>query len=440
MQYASEILENHWMPFTSNRDFKANPRFVSRGEGVYLFTPEGRRIIDGSSGLFCCAAGHSRQEIADAVHQQLLELAYTAPFQLGHESSFHLASKLSKITPDGMNRIFFVNSGSESIDTAIKIALAYHHARKEGQRQRFVSRERAYHGVNIGGTALSGMVKNREIFGLGMIGVAHMRHTWLPENRFAQGQPESGAFLADDLERIVHNFGAKTIAACVVEPIAGSTGCLVPPLGYLQRLREICDEYGILLVFDEVICGFGRTGEPFASQSFDVVPDVMTMAKALTNAAQPMGAVAVSEEVYDTIVDSASGPGVEFFHGYTYSGHPAACAAGLATLDIYENENLFNRAAELSDYFQSAMFSLQKFPQVLDIRGYGLLAGFDLQSDSAPGVAGLNFQKQLFHNGMHAKATGDALIIAPPLISERKHIDEMCEVLKQTLNDTANLA
>ena len=350
MRHASEILANHWMPFTSNRDFKSNPRLVARGEGVYLFTPEGRRVLDGSSGLFCCAAGHSRKEIADAVHQQMLELAYTVPFQLGHEHSFNFASRLSKITPEGLNRIFFVNSGSESVDTAIKIALAYHHSRSEGQRQRFVSRERAYHGVNMGGTALSGMVKNRQFFGLGMAGVSHMRHTFLPENRFVRGQPEVGAHLAEDLERIVQNFGADTIAACIVEPIAGSTGCLVPPKGYLARLREICDEHGILLIFDEVICGFGRTGKPFGSQSFGVVPDMMTMAKALTNAAQPMGAVAVSEKVYDTIVESAAGPGIEFYHGYTYSGHPAACAAGLATLDIYEKENLFDRSAELSDY------------------------------------------------------------------------------------------
>ncbi len=434
MRYASEILANHWMPFTGNRDFKSNPRLVSRGEGVYIFTPEGRRIIDGSSGLFCCAAGHSRKEIADAVHRQLLELSYIAPFQLGHEHSFHFASRLAKVTPQGLDRIFFTNSGSESVETVLKIALAYHYARKEGQRQRFVSRERAYHGVNMGGTALSGMVKNRQAFGLGIGGVSHMRHTWLEENRFVRGQPETGAYLADDLERIAQNFGSDTIAACIVEPIAGSTGCLVPPKGYLDRLREICDEHGILLIFDEVICGFGRTGKPFASQSFDVVPDMITMAKALTNAAQPMGAVAVSQHVHDTVVDSSAGLGVEFFHGYTYSGHPAACAAGIATMDIYEKEKLFDCAAELSDYFLDAVFSLQEFTQVTDVRGFGLMAGVDLQADGPPGVAGLNMQKNLFHAGMHVKATGDALIIAPPLISERKHIDEMLSILQKVLS------
>ncbi len=434
MRYASEILSNHWMPFTGNRDFKSDPRLVARGEGVYLFSPEGRRILDGSSGLFCCAAGHSRKEIADAVHRQLLELAYTAPFQLGHEHSFNFASRLAKITPEGLDRVFFVNSGSEAVETVIKIALAYHHARKEGGRQRFVSRERAYHGVNMGGTALSGMVKNRNVFGLGMAGVSHMRHTWLPENRFVRGQPETGAYLADDLQRAVQNFGADTIAACIVEPIAGSTGCLVPPKGYLARLREICDEHGILLIFDEVICGFGRTGKPFASQSFEVVPDMITMAKALTNAAQPMGAVAVSDDVYDTIVDQSEGNGVEFFHGYTYSGHPAACAAGLATLDIYEKENLFDRAAALSDYFLDAMYSLQDCSQVTDIRGYGLLAGIDLKPNGPAGNAGLEMQKKLFHAGMHVKATGDALLVAPPLISERNHVDEILGYLQSALD------
>ena len=309
MRLDHQSMENLWMPFTSNRDFKSDPRIIARGEGVYLYTPEGKPIIDASSGLFCCAAGHSRPEIADAVHRQLATLAYTAPFQLGHELSFELARRLAELTPQGMNRVFFVNSGSEAVDTAIKIAMAYHYARGEGQRQRLVSRERAYHGVNIGGTSLSGMVKNRQAFGVGMPGIAHIRHTWLPENRYHRDQPVNGAYLADDLERIVQNYGSDTIAACFVEPIAGSTGCLVPPVGYLERLREICDRYGILLVFDEVICGFGRTGEPFGSQTFGVTPDIMTLAKALTNAAQPMGAIVVGQHVYDAIIDASAGSG-----------------------------------------------------------------------------------------------------------------------------------
>ena len=429
-------MNNYWMPFTNNRDFKADPRLVSHAKGVYLYTPDGNQIIDASSGLFCCAAGHSREEIADAVHRQLNELAYSAPFQMGHEHSFELARRIAELTPEGMDRVFFVNSGSESIDTAIKIAFAYHYARGEGQRQRLVSRERAYHGVNIGGTALSGMVKNRQAFGMTMPGVAHMRHTWLPENRFVRGQPQHGAELAEDLQRMVDNFGADTIAACVVEPIAGSTGCLVPPVGYLERLREICDNNGILLIFDEVICGFGRTGEPFAAQSFGVTPDLMTLAKALTNAAQPMGAIVVGTHVFDAIVNAAPERAIELFHGYTYSGHPAACAAGLATLDIYKNENLFERGRELSDYFLDSVFALQEHDIVTDVRGFGLIAGLDLRPDEAPGVTGMSVQKRLFHSGLHVKSTGDALIVAPPLVSNREHIDEICEKLANVLGSS----
>ena len=435
MRLDNQSMENLWMPFTSNRDFKADPRLVERGEGVYLYTPDGRPIIDASSGLFCCAAGHSRPEIADAVHQQLSKLAYSAPFQLGHELSFELARRLAELTPEGMNRVFFVNSGSEAVDTAIKIAFAYHYVRGEGQRQRLVSRERAYHGVNLGGTSLSGMVKNRQAFGLGLAGVAHIRHTWLPENRYHRDQPADGAYLADDLERLVQNYGADAIAACFVEPIAGSTGCLVPPVGYLERLREICDKYGILLVFDEVICGFGRTGEPFASQTYGVMPDIMTLAKALTNAAQPMGAIVVSQHVYDTIVDAAPDRVIELFHGYTYSGHPAACAAGLATLDIYRDEQLFERGKQLSGYFQDSIFALKEHAVVTDIRGYGMLAGIDIAQSGAPGNAGIAIQKALFHSGLHVKATGDALIVAPPLVSTEAHIDEMCQKLKRVLQD-----
>ena len=437
MRLDHQSMENLWMPFTSNRDFKADPRIVARGEGVYLYTAEGMPIIDASSGLFCCAAGHSRPEIADAVHRQLATLAYTAPFQLGHELSFELARRLAELTPEGMNRVFFVNSGSEAIDTAIKIALAYHYARGEGQRQRLVSRERAYHGVNIGGTSLSGMVKNRQAFGLGLAGIAHLRHTWLPENRYQRNQPTDGAELADDLEKIVQNFGADSIAACFVEPIAGSTGCLVPPVGYLERLREICDQHGILLVFDEVICGFGRTGEPFASQTFGVTPDIMTLAKALTNAAQPMGAIVVGQHVYDSIINAAPDRVIELFHGYTYSGHPAACAAGLATLDIYRDENLFERGRSLSAYFQDSIFALKEFDIVTDIRGYGMITGIDLAPSGGPGNAGITVQKKLFHSGLHVKATGDALIVAPPLISTEANIDEIGEKLRKVLQSSS---
>jgi beta-alanine--pyruvate transaminase len=433
MNITAKTLEHHWMPFTANRDFKADPRLLVRAEGVYYWNHKGQRVLDGSSGLFCCAAGHGRREIAEAVGKQLQELDFCAPFQSGQLLSFELAARIAALTPEDLDYIFFGNSGSEAVDTALKIALAYHRARGEGQRMRFVSRERAYHGVNIGGTSLSGMVKNREAFGAGLTGVAHMRHTWLAGNRFTKGQPENGAELADDLQRIVALYGADTIAACFVEPIAGSTGVLVPPKGYLERLRELCDAHGILLVFDEVICGFGRTGKAFGAQSFGVTPDIMTMAKALTNAAQPMGAVAVSKRIYDTITGAAAEDTIELFHGYTYSGHPAACAAGLATLDIYEKEKLFERAADMSGYFLESVFALSDLPVITDIRGYGLIAGFDLAPGSKPGARGSEVQKRLFEAGLHIKATGDAGIIAPPFIAEKSHIDEICGILRDVL-------
>ena len=433
MQLTANSLEHLWMPFTANREFKASPRLCTQGEGVYYRSHRGERILDASSGLFCVAAGHARPEIAEAVHRQILELDYCPPFQLGHPAQFELARRIAALTPEGINRIIFGNSGSEAIETAIKIALAYHRARGEGTRTRMVSRERAYHGVNIGGTSLSGMVRNREAFGTGLA-VTHMRHTWLPENRYSRGQPAKGAELADDLERIVALYGAETVAACFVEPIAGSTGVLVPPLGYLERLREICDRHGILLVFDEVITGFGRTGRAFAAQSFGVRPDMMALAKALTNGNLPMGAVAVDEGIYDTITNAAPDGTVDFFHGYTYSGSPAACAAGLATIEIYEREKLFARAAELSPYFLDAVFSLRDLALVSDLRGYGLIAGFDLDPASSPGARGPEVQKKFFAAGLHLKMTGDSGIIAPPLVSERAHIDRLVEIVRKVLS------
>ena len=433
MQYTANTLENHWMPFTGNRDFKADPRLMVKGEGIYYWDHKGGKIIDGSSGLFCSAAGHCRPEIADAVSAQLRENDFTPPFQSGHPGSFELAAKVSSLMPDGINHVFFANSGSESIDTALKIAMAYHRARGEGQRTRFVSRERAYHGVNIGGTSLGGMVKNRETFSGLMPSIVHMRHTWLEKNRFAKGQPEHGAELAEDLQRAVETYGGSTIAACFIEPIAGSTGVLVPPKGYLERLREICDTHGILLVFDEVICGFGRTGKAFAAQSFGVTPDIITMAKALTNGALPMGAVAVDDKIYDTVVNAAPEKAVELFHGYTFSGHPTACAAGLAALEIYEKENLFERAAELSPYFLDQVYSLQDLNAVTDIRGYGLIAGFDVATGDAPGQRGTQLQKDLFWSGLHVKFTGDTGIIAPPFVAEKEHIDQIVGILREKL-------
>ncbi len=435
MQYTANTLEHHWMPFTANREFKEEPRLIEKAEGVYLWDHKGGKLLDGSSGLFCCAAGHGRQEIADAVYRQLQRLDYTAPFNMGQPASFELARRVAALTPEEINHVFFVNSGSEAVDTALKICMAYHRARGQGQRTRFVSRERAYHGVNIGGVSLSGMVKNRETFTGVMPNVVCMRHTWLEENRFTKGQPEHGVELAEDLQRFVDTYGGATIAACFVEPIAGSTGVLIPPKGYLERLREICDMNGILLVFDEVICGFGRLGTPFGSQAFGVTPDIMTMAKALTNGAQPMGAVAVKDEIYETIVNSAPEGAIEFFHGYTFSAHPAACAAGLATQDIFEKEKLFERAAEMSDYFLDAVFALQDIELVSDIRGMGMLAGIDVAPGRVPGLRGTQIQKQLFWNGMHVKFTGDAGILSPPLVTERSQINEMCAILRKTLEE-----
>jgi len=433
MQYTANTLENQWMPFTANRAFKADPRLMVKGEGVYYWDQNGGKILDGSSGMFCSAAGHCRPEIADAVYRQLQENDFAPPFTNGHPGAFELAQKVCRLMPDGMDHVFFTNSGSEAVDTALKIAMAYHRARGEGQRTRFVSRERAYHGVNIGGTSLGGMVKNRETFSGVMPGVVHMRHTWLEENRYSKGQPEVGAYLADDLQRIAETHGGTTIAACFVEPIAGSTGCLVPPKGYLERLREICDAHGILLVFDEVICGFGRTGKAFAAQSFDVMPDIITMAKALTNGAIPMAAVAVQDEIYDTIVGAAPENAIELFHGYTYSGHPTACAAGLAALEIYEKENLFERAAELSPYFLDRIFSLQDMDEITDIRGYGMIAGIDLAPDDALGKRGTQVQKDLFWNGLHVKFTADTGIVAPPFVATKEHIDQMVDILRQII-------
>ena len=429
-------LEQYWMPFTANRDFKASPRLITKSEGMYLWNHQGGKLIDGSSGLFNVAAGHGRKEIADAVYAQMMQNDYTAPFQMNHPSAFDLASKLTHILPDPFNHVFFTNSGSESIDTALKIAMAYHRANGQGHRIRFVSRERAYHGVNMGGVSLSGMVKNRETFPSVMPNIVTIRHTWDPDALFTKGQAEHGAELADDLQRHCETYGGGTIAAVFVEPVAGSTGTLVPPKGYLQRLREICDKHGILLVFDEVITGFGRLGHPFAADAFEVTPDIITMAKALTNGAIPMGAVAVRDEIYETVTDAAPEDAIEFFHGYTYSGHPAACAAGLATLKIYEDEGLFERAAGLSDYFLDAIWSLKDLGIVKDLRGMGLMAGVELHPiEGKPGIRGNNMQKALFHNGCHVKWTGDTAIVAPSLIAEKSHIDEIVGCIRKTLEE-----
>ncbi|MCH8999858.1 MAG: aspartate aminotransferase family protein [Proteobacteria bacterium] len=418
-------LEEFWMPFTANRDFKANPRLITGAEGMYYTTHRGDKVIDGSSGLFCVAAGHGRKEIAEAAHRVLLELDYCPPFQYAHPLSFELSRRLAAVTPGDLNHIFFSNSGSEAVDSSLKIALAYHRAKGEGQRSRLVGRELAYHGVNFGGLSVAGLVNNKRVFGPGLPGTLHLRHTRLPEHQFVRGQPETGAELADDLQRFVDLHGADTIAACIVEPIAGSVGVLVPPKGYLTRLREICDRHGILLIFDEVICGFGRTGKQFAADSFGVVPDMITMAKALTNGVVPMGAVACSDRIYETITGAAPETAIELFHGYTYSGCPVAAAAGLATRDIFEREGLVERAAKMAPAFLDALFAFEEVPVVTNIRGYGLLGTIDLAPMESPGVRGYAVLQQLYDAGVMVKMTGDSILVSPPLILEQSHIEEI---------------
>ena len=424
-------LNEHWMPFTSNRDFKQSPRLIVEAKGVYLKNHQGQTQIDASSGLFCNPLGHGREEIINAITHQLRKLDYAQPFQQGFGGSFELATKISKHTPGNLNKIFYTICGSTAVETAIKIAVAYHKARGEGQRFRFVGRERAYHGMNIGATSVGGMINNVKTFAnVLMPGVLHMRHTHLPEHKFVSGQPETGAEIADDLERICTNFGSENIAACIVEPIAGSTGTLVPPKGYLQRLREICDKHGILLVFDEVITGWGRTGSPFASQEYGVTPDIITMAKATTNGISPLGAVACKDEIYDAVMEGSPKGTIELFHGYTYSGIPVSVAAGLAVQDIFEKDDIFNRAKNLSPYFQEGLMSLKDIDVVDNIRGYGMMGGIDIKMHKKPGAAGFTCFKHCYEAGVNFKATGDCLIIAPMFICEKKHIDEIIEKLR----------
>ena len=429
-------LHEHWMPFTSNKNFKKDPRLITEAKGVYLKDHKGGTQIDASSGLFCNPLGHGRKEIIDAITKQLHTLDYVQPFQQGFGGSFELATKIAKHTPGNLNQIFYTICGSTAVETALKICIAYHKARGHGHRFRFVGRERAYHGMNIGATSVGGMINNVKTFAsILMPGVVHMRHTHLPEHKFVKGQPETGAELADDLERIAINFGAENIAACIVEPISGSTGTLVPPKGYLNRLREICDKHNILLIFDEVITGWGRTGSSFASKEYGVTPDLMTMAKATTNGIVPMGVVAVKEEIYDTIINASPDGVIELFHGYTYSGIPVAVAAALAVQDIFEKEDIFNRAKNLSSYFLDGLFSLKDIECIENIRGYGLMGGIDIKKSDRPGKAGFQVYKKCYEAGVNFKATGDCLIIAPPFICEKKHIDEIVEKLRKGITN-----
>ena len=428
-------LSAYWMPFTANRQFKANPRIFVAAEGMHYTTADGRKVLDGTAGLWCVNAGHGRREIAQAVERQISTLDYSPAFQMGHPGAFELASRVARMAPEGLDRVFFANSGSEAVDTALKIALAYHRVRGEGQRTRFIGRERGYHGVGFGGMSVGGIANNRRSFGPMLPAVDHLPHTHgLADNAFAKGQPPHGAELADDLERLIALHGADTIAAVIVEPMAGSTGVLIPPRGYLERLRSICERHGLLLIFDEVITGFGRLGLPFAAQYFGVTPDLMTVAKGITNGTVPMGAVLVKRGLHDALMQGPEHV-IEFFHGYTYSGHPVACAAGLATLELYARESLFERAASLAPAMQEAVHSLRASPHVADIRNLGLVAGIELEPRAGePGKRGYDVFLDCFQNGVLVRQTGDILAISPPLIVEESQIHQIVEAIANALS------
>ncbi|UUX94300.1 aspartate aminotransferase family protein [Aquabacterium sp. J223] len=429
-------LDAYWMPFTANRQFKAAPRLLVRAEGMHYWTDDGRRILDGAAGLWCVNAGHGRPRIAQAIAEQAGQMDFAPPFQMGHPKAFALAERLAALAPAGLDRVFFTNSGSEAVDSALKIALAWHRLRGDGARTRLVGRERGYHGVNFGGTSVGGIVGNRKPFGPLLGGVDHLRHTHdAQRNAFSVGQPAHGAELADDLERLVALHDASTIAAVIVEPVAGSTGVLVPPEGYLQRLREVCDRHGILLIFDEVITGFGRLGAPFAAQRFGVTPDLMTVAKGLTNGAVPMGAVLAKRAIHDAFMQ---GPEhlIELPHGYTYSGHPLACAAGLATLDTYEEEGLLTRARTLEAGFAEALHSLRRRPHVVDIRNLGLVGAVELAPrPGAPAQRAFDVFLDCFHReGVLVRTTGDTIALSPPLIASAEQLQALVAALGRALD------
>jgi beta-alanine--pyruvate transaminase len=423
-----------FMPFSMNRQFKKAPRLLARAEGMYYYTPEGRKILDGTAGLWCVNAGHCRKKIVDAVAKGVATLDFAPPFQMGHPLAFEFADRVVGVAPQGMTRVFFTNSGSESVDTALKLALAYHRVRGEGHRVRLIGREKGYHGVNFGGTAVGGIVGNRKIFGALVSGVDHIRHTHDPaKNAFSRGQPQHGAELADDLERLCQLHDPSTIAAVIVEPVACSAGVYVPPVGYLQRLREICDKHGILLIFDEVITAWGRLGKPFATDYFGVMPDLITTAKGITNGTVPMGAVLMKETLYQAFM---TGPenAIEMPHGYTYSAHPVACAAGLGTMEVYEEEGLLTRVGELAKYWEDAAHAMRDCPNVVDIRNIGLIAAIELAPrPGAPGARGLETHIKAFEKGAYIRSTGDVLAFAPPLIIQKPEIDQLFGTAREIL-------
>ena len=423
-------LSAFWMPFTANRQYKAAPRMLVAAKGMYYRSADGTEVLDGTAGLWCCNAGHGREEITQAAARQLETLDFAPTFQMGHPLPFEFASRLAKLSPEGLDRIFFTNSGSESVDTALKIAFAYHRARGEGQRTRVIGREKGYHGVGFGGITVGGLVNNRRTFPL-LPGADHLPHTYDPSrNAFSKGQPAHGAELADELERILNLHGPETVAAVIVEPVAGSAGVLPPPVGYLEKLRATCDHYGILLIFDEVITGFGRLGKPFAGQYFGVTPDLMTTAKGITNGAVPMGAVFARREVHDTFMRGPEAA-IELFHGFTYSGHPVACAAGLATLDIYERDGLLTRAGGLAAKFEDRLHGLRgAAPHIVDIRNLGLMGAVEMAPrPGAVGARGYETLVKALEKGLLVRASGDIIALSPPLIVTEDEIDKLFDIL-----------
>jgi len=436
---SAEQMQSFWMPFTANRDFKSAPRLLDRAEGMHYYTPEGRQILDGTAGLWCVNAGHARPRIVQAIQQQAAKLDFAPTFQMGHPLAFELSNRLMQILPEEFGQAFFCNSGSEAVDSALKIALAYHRMRGEGQRTRLIGRERGYHGVGFGGISVGGIAGNRKHFGPLLAGVDHLPHTHnLEHNAFTQGQPAWGAHLADELEKILALHDPSTVAAVIVEPVAGSTGVLIPPVGYLQRLREITSKHGILLIFDEVITGFGRLGSPFAAQHFGVVPDLMTVAKGITSGTVPMGAVFARKGIYEAFMQGPQ-KSIELFHGYTYSAHPLACAAAIATLDVYEEEGLLGRAAELEGYWQQAVHALADCPHVIDVRNIGLIGAIELAPrEGAPGVRAYEAFTRAFHEeGLLIRVTGDIIALSPPLIVQKSQIDQLFEGLARVLRTLA---
>lgn len=432
-----EEMASFWMPFTDNRYFKRDPRMMAAANGMHFTADDGHEILDGTAGLWCVNAGHARAEITDAVTKQLQTLDFGPTFQMGHHPPFRLAERLGAHLPAGLDRIFFTNSGSEAVDSALKIARAYQHARGTPGRWRIIGRERGYHGVNFGGISAGGIVNNRRHFGPLLPGCDHLPHTHdLTRNAFSRGQPKHGVELADELERLIGLNGAETIAACIVEPVAGSTGVLLPPKGYLERLREICDRHDILLIFDEVITGFGRVGDAFASSRFGVVPDMITLAKGLTNGAIPMGAVAVRRDIHDAFMQGdGKGPAIELFHGYTYSGHPVACAAGIAALDVYERDSLFQRSRELESKWADRAHELASAPSVIDVRNIGLVAGIELAPrEGQPGQRAFEVFRRCYDQGLLIRVTADIIALSPPLIVSEEQIDHIFSVLGDALH------